>query len=95
MFEPDHKVFEERREFFLNKLDPSEHAYFEEIINLKVSAHFLIERTGILKQFVSTEDRAWHAGESSFNGKDNCNDFSIGIELEGTEDSEFEEAQYS
>ena len=61
--------------FFLNKLDPSEHAYFEEIINLKVSAHFLIERTGILKQFVSTEDRAWHAGESSFNGKDDCNDF--------------------
>ena len=92
---PSHYGSKNIDKFFLNKLDPSEHAYFEEIINLKVSAHFLIERTGILKQFVSTEDRAWHAGESSFNGKDNCNDFSIGIELEGTEDSKFEEVQYS
>ena len=92
---PSHYGSKNIDKFFLNKLDPFEHTYFEEIINLKVSAHFLIERTGILKQFVSTEDRAWHAGESSFNGKDNCNDFSIGIELEGTEDSEFEEVQYS
>ena len=92
---PSHYGSKNIDKFFLNKLDPSEHAYFKEIINLKVSAHFLIERTGILKQFVSTEDRAWHAGESSFNGKDNCNDFSIGIELEGTEDSKFEEVQYS
>lgn len=81
--------------FFLNKLDSSKHPYFEKIINLKVSSHFLIERTGVLKQFVSTEDRAWHAGESSFEGKNNCNNFSIGIELEGTDDSKFEEVQYS
>ena len=80
---------------FLNKLNPLDHPYFKKIINLKVSSHFLIERTGVLKQFVSTEDRAWHAGESSFKGEDNCNDFSIGIELEGTEYSEFEKAQYS
>ena len=81
--------------FFLNKLDSSKHSYFEKIINLKVSSHFLIERTGVLKQFVSTEDRAWHAGESSFEGKNNCNNFSIGIELEGTDDSKFEKVQYS
>ena len=81
--------------FFLNELNPLDHPYFKKIINLKVSSHFFIERTGVLKQFVSTEDRAWHAGESSFNGEDNCNDFSIGIELEGTENSEFEKAQYS
>jgi AmpD protein len=62
---------------------------------LKVSSHFLIERTGILKQFVSTNNRAWHAGESSFQGKNNCNDFSIGIELEGTDSSVFEDIQYS
>ena len=80
---------------FLNKLNPLDHPYFKKIINLKVSSHFLIERTGVLKQFVSTEDRAWHAGESSFKGEDNCNDFSIGIELEGTENSEFEKVQYS
>ena len=80
--------------FFLNKLDSSKHSYFEKIINLKVSSHFLIERTGVLKQFVSTENRAWHAGESSFEGKNNCNNFSIGIELEGTDDSKFEKVQY-
>ena len=62
---------------------------------MKVSSHFLIERTGILKQFVSTNSRAWHAGESSFQGKNNCNDFSIGIELEGTDNSMFEDVQYS
>ena len=62
---------------------------------MKVSSHFLIERTGVLKQFVSTEDRAWHAGESSFEGRNNCNNFSIGIELEGTDDSKFEKVQYS
>ena len=76
-------------------MNPLDHPYFKKIINLKVSSHFFIERTGVLKQFVSTEDRAWHAGESSFKGEDNCNDFSIGIELEGTENSEFEKAQYS
>ena len=81
--------------FFLNELDSSEDPYFEEISDLKVSSHFLIERTGILKQFVSTNKRAWHAGESSFQGKNNCNDFSIGIELEGTDNSAFEDVQYS
>jgi len=81
--------------FFLNELDPTEDPYFKEISDLKVSSHFLIERTGILKQFVSTNSRAWHAGESSFQGKNNCNDFSIGIELEGTDNSIFEDVQYS
>ena len=81
--------------FFLNELDPSEDPYFKQISNLKVSSHFLIERTGILKQFVSTNNRAWHAGESSFQGKNNRNDFSIGIELEGTDNSIFEDVQYS
>ena len=81
--------------FFQNNLDVTKHEYFKSIASLKVSSHFLIERTGILKQFVSTNSRAWHAGESSFQGKNNCNDFSIGIELEGTDNSIFEDVQYS
>ena len=80
--------------FFQNTLDPTVHPYFAEIADQKVSSHFLITRTGELIQFVSTQDRAWHAGASSFMGRERCNDFSIGVELEGDGDSPFEEIQY-
>ncbi|GLZ84018.1 N-acetyl-anhydromuranmyl-L-alanine amidase [Metapseudomonas resinovorans] len=83
------------QEFFQNRLDPAEHPYFEGIRDLKVSAHFLIERDGAVTQFVSCNERAWHAGVSLFDGRDNCNDFSLGIELEGTDDLPFTEPQYA
>jgi len=79
---------------FTNQLDPRAHPYFEEIAHLEVSAHFLIRRTGELLQFVSTDERAWHAGVSDWCGRKNCNDFSIGIELEGTDDIVYTDAQY-
>jgi len=79
---------------FQNRLDSSEHPYFESIAHLRVSAHFLIERDGTVTQFVSCLDRAWHAGVSVFDGRESCNDFSLGIELEGTDDQPFTEAQY-
>jgi N-acetyl-anhydromuramoyl-L-alanine amidase len=79
---------------FTNSLDPAEHPYFVEIAGRKVSSHFLIRRDGELVQFVSCNDRAWHAGQSSYQGRSNCNDFSIGIELEGTDGSAYEPAQY-
>ncbi|MCO7611310.1 1,6-anhydro-N-acetylmuramyl-L-alanine amidase AmpD [Pseudomonas chlororaphis] len=82
------------QEFFQNRLDVTEHPYFAGIADLRVSAHFLIERDGVVTQFVSCLDRAWHAGVSSFEGRDTCNDFSLGIELEGTDDLPFTEAQY-
>jgi AmpD protein len=81
-------------DFFQNKLDPNEHPYFTEIAGQKVSSHFLITRSGELVQFVSSQNKAWHAGVSSFMGREKCNDFSIGVELEGDGDSSFEEAQY-
>lgn len=81
-------------DFFQNKLDPSLHPYFAEIADQKVSSHFLISRQGELIQFVSTQKKAWHAGLSSFLGRTGCNDFSIGIELEGDGESLFEEIQY-
>lgn len=81
-------------DFFQNKLNPTLHPYFKTIKDLKVSAHFLIKRTGELIQFVSCHNRAWHAGESSWKGMYDCNDFSIGIELEGTEIESYEEIQY-
>jgi len=81
-------------DFFLNQLDIDAHPYFKEIKDLKVSAHFLIKRNGELIQFVSCIDRAWHAGESSYHGKENCNDFSIGIELEGEDETPYEDDQY-
>jgi AmpD protein len=80
--------------FFQNQLDISEHPYFEGIAELRVSAHFLIERDGEVTQFVSCLDRAWHAGVSCFQGREGCNDFSIGIELEGTDEEPFADAQY-
>ena len=80
--------------FFTNQLDPAAHPYFEHIANQRVSAHFFIRRDGTLIQFVSCEKRAWHAGVSSWEGRERCNDFSIGIELEGTDDQGFDDAQY-
>ena len=79
---------------FTNRLDWNAHPYFETIRGLTVSSHFLIRRDGALLQFVSCDDRAWHAGASRWRGRDDCNDFSIGIELEGLEGEAFETAQY-
>ncbi len=79
---------------FTNRLDPAAHPYFREIEGLRVSAHLLIRRDGELIQFVSFARRAWHAGVSSWMGRDRCNDFSIGIELEGCDELAFEDAQY-
>lgn len=79
---------------FTNRLDPEAHPYFREITGMKVSAHFLIRRDGSLTQFVPVFRRAWHAGASSWRGRGACNDFSVGVELEGTDDGPFEEAQY-
>ena len=81
-------------QFFLNKLDVSLHSFYEEIRDLKVSAHILIKRSGEVIQFVPFNKRAWHAGKSSFNGVDDCNNFSIGIELEGSDEDYFEDDQY-
>lgn len=80
---------------FTNSLDWSAHPYFEEIRGLEVSAHLLIRRDGELLQFVSFVERAWHAGESVFEGRGNCNDFSIGIELEGADEDPYTDAQYA
>ncbi|MGL4666938.1 MAG: 1,6-anhydro-N-acetylmuramyl-L-alanine amidase AmpD, partial [Saezia sp.] len=79
---------------FLNQLEWSAHPYFEKIRGLKVSSHFVIDREGWLTQYVSCDDRAWHAGRSSWQGRDECNDWSIGVELEGLEGEFFEDAQY-
>ena len=81
-------------DLFLGRLDPEAHPYFAEIASLQVSAHCLIRRDGELVQFVSFDERAWHAGVSEFAGRAACNDFSIGIELEGTDASGYTEAQY-
>ena len=81
-------------ELFCNTLDSNAHPYFAEIAELRVSAHFFIDRQGAISQFVSTQERAWHAGVSSWCGRDNCNDFSIGIELEGTDYSPYTAQQY-
>lgn len=81
-------------ELFTNQLDPAAHPYYAEIAHLEVSSHFLIRRDGQLLQFVSCLDRAWHAGQSCWQGRERCNDFSIGIELEGDDESMFEDKQY-
>ncbi|MDH3638718.1 MAG: 1,6-anhydro-N-acetylmuramyl-L-alanine amidase AmpD [Gammaproteobacteria bacterium] len=82
-------------QLFCNDLEVGHHAYFREICEMRVSAHFFIPRGGGLIQFVPVHKRAWHAGESECFGRVNVNDFSIGIELEGTDDSGFEDAQYA
>jgi AmpD protein len=79
---------------FANQLDWSAHPYFETIRGLAVSTHFVVRRDGALVQFVSCDDRAWHAGASKWRGREDCNDFSIGIELEGLEGEAFDDAQY-
>lgn len=81
-------------QLFTNQLDWDAHPYFKQIEGLTVSSHFFIRRSGDLQQFVSTHDRAWHAGTSQYRGRNNCNDDSIGIELEGLEGDPFEAAQY-
>lgn len=82
------------QDLFTNQLVWAQHPYFRQIEGLKVSAHFYVRRTGELWQFVSCDDRAWHAGVSQYRGRSNCNDDSIGIELEGLEGDTFEIAQY-
>ena len=79
---------------FTNRLDPAAHPAFGELAGLRVSSHFLIRRDGVLIQFVPPQLRAWHAGVSSWRGRERCNDFSVGVELEGTDDSPFADAQY-
>lgn len=81
-------------QFFCNQLDPATHPYFQTIAGMKVSSHLLIRRDGTPVQFVSLLDRAWHAGRSSFQGEQECNDFSVGIELEGADDIPYTPAQY-
>jgi N-acetyl-anhydromuramoyl-L-alanine amidase len=83
-------------DLFLNQLDCDAHPYYDaHLRGLRVSSHFVIRRSGELDQFVSCNERAWHAGVSNFFGRERCNDFSIGIELEGTDDQPFESAQYA
>lgn len=81
-------------DLFTNRLDPEAHPYYRQIQGLRVSSHFLIRRDGEMLQFVSCLRRAWHAGISRWQGRDQCNDFSIGIELEGCDQLPFEDAQY-
>ena len=80
--------------FFQNQLPHDAHPYFDHLKGVEVSSHFLIKRDGQITQFVSCDDRAWHAGESDFCGEHNCNDFSIGIELEGTDTIPYTTEQY-
>lgn len=82
-------------DLFLNRLNPEAHPYFATIHTFEVSSHFLIRRDGQLIQYVSTQDRAWHAGASNWRGQTRCNDFSIGIELEGCDDKPFTHEQYT
>lgn len=80
---------------FTNRIEGSEHPYFEKIRNLRVSSHVLIRRDGTLTQYVPFGSRAWHAGDSSYCGRKACNDFSVGIELEGVDDSPYDDRQYA
>lgn len=82
-------------DLFLNRLDPAAHEYYATIAHLRVSAHFLLRRDGAITQFVACGQRAWHAGVSSWRGRERCNDFSVGIELEGADEIPFEDAQYA
>jgi AmpD protein len=91
---PDDFSSDDVIDFFQNKLDCTKSPFYQNLIGVKVSAHFFIKRDGEMIQFVSTIDRAWHAGVSAFDGRDNCNDYSIGIELEGCDTMPFEKPQY-
>lgn len=91
---PGHYGSGQVERLFTNTLDWDAHPYFQGIRGLEVSAHFFIDRQGQITQFVSVHDRAWHAGKSHWQGRDNCNDFSVGVELEGLEGDTFEPVQY-
>jgi AmpD protein len=80
---------------FSNRLDPAAHSSFADLAGLRVSCHFLVRRDGGLIQFVALQRRAWHAGVSRWRGRERCNDFSVGVELEGTDAGQFEAAQYA
>ena len=82
-------------DFFSGRLDHSLHPFFKQIADVKVSAHLFIKRDGQIVQFVNCNERAWHAGISEFEGRQNCNDYSIGIELEGTDDIKYRDEQYT
>jgi AmpD protein len=82
-------------ELFTNRLDAAAHPYYATIAGIKVSAHFFLRRSGGLIQFVSCQERAWHAGASSWRGRGRCNDFSIGIEIEGTDERPYTQRQYA
>lgn len=82
-------------QLFLNQIDANDHPFFSILVNFRVSSHFVIERDGVVKQFVSCDDMAYHAGLSSFQGQEKCNHFSIGIELEGCDFEPFTTAQYA
>jgi len=82
-------------ELFTNQLNPNAHPYFDQIADLKVSAHVLIDREGVVTQFVPFHQRAWHAGVSVFDGRSACNDYSIGIELEGADTTPYTNLQYA
>lgn len=81
-------------QLFCNKLDPDEHPYFKEISHLKVSSHLLVRRDGEVVQYVPLQKRAWHAGISKYNDRERCNDFSIGIEMEGEDETSYTDIQY-
>lgn len=91
---PDQFGGDDITRLFTNQLDPDEHPYYKEIYQLKVSSHLLIRRDGTLIQYVPFQLRAWHAGESEYDGRFRCNDFSIGIELEGADEVPYEQVQY-
>lgn len=82
------------QQLFCNELDASAHVDFGDLLDLKVSSHLLVRRDGQVTQFVAFDKRAWHAGDSTFDGRSGCNDFSIGIELEGSDDSGYRDVQY-
>lgn len=82
-------------QLFTNRIDPTEHPFYAEIFELRVSAHLWVRRSGRVVQFVPLARRAWHAGVSQWDGRERCNDYSIGIELEGTDDRHFTQAQYA
>jgi AmpD protein len=79
---------------FTNRLDVQAHPFFRELVHMRVSAHFFVRRDGALQQFVPAHRRAWHAGASRWRGRERCNDYSVGVELEGREDGAFTDAQY-
>lgn len=91
---PGHYAGDAVERFFTNHLDHGEHPYYESLRGMQVSAHFFIRRNGLVLQFVSCDERAWHAGTSHWGGRDNCNDYSVGIELEGLEGDVFAREQY-